>query len=759
MAINIDSVEFNNGVATTPFYQANTGDRISATMRVRGRIRNSSVNNTMSLDPTTNVVTSPAVSWLEEGFRVGDWCYLRQLTSGGSVLNDWWAQVVSVDDLECDFSTMVSFYNLSNSEILDIVVVTGNGSTTAVARDEVDILFNHVKNSTAGTPNSLIDGELTRIRFSGLSALTIGGTINGVILGNKSGSMFLSGLVERLTPIDNDFYYEFTLNFINTGMFDDGTWFFTGECLKAYFQTEWGRVANEPFARKVETYNLAADTGYYNEPFNTGVVDSTLVQGVTNDVEYCVTTSHRVIVDGSLTGVQIGACYLPTDDTYFKNQYESQIELSMVLPSTDVIVGSYNSGINPDGASFEIIVNSVQVAGSQTEIEFDFVPNAAFDTFMDNRDPQDRNFLIWVKCGSINHLVFTGQLECTPQPAGPLVMSSSAAYLDHSQNVLSSSSFNDERFNTEDDFAYYGTFLLNKNETYENFNVYLEAVNNVTGEDFSLRAIQFNFAGVQVSGDGRYLLNEVISVNANLPTTSVKVDALFQLEPSLDTPTEYGVSIYAPFILNWRYWLPLTNASTDFYPNQNQNWQQYSAAADWSTQLRLELVQDGLGFNHTETIEILDYDSEPLIAQTIELEIDATSQSVNIIPIGTLMRVITTHKLLNGNNWDQNDIWGMITIEPTEDQPRYIASSVVPYDYNTNNPLYPLSGTLVDITFPSPNLARMECYFNPDLINLSNGVKFTTKIKGCDDTGIQAKTTTDGIIKTTTTNDDKTLAL
>ena len=55
----------------------------------------------------------------------------------------------------------------------------------------------------------------------------------------------------------------------------------------------------------------------------------------------------------------------------------------------------------------------------------------------------------------------------------------------------------------------------------------------------------------------------------------------------------------------------------------------------------------------------------------------------------------------------------------------------------------------------------MECFFDPDIINLSNGVKFTTKIKGCPTTlDTNGKRTTDGTLKTTTglNSEIKTLA-
>jgi len=55
----------------------------------------------------------------------------------------------------------------------------------------------------------------------------------------------------------------------------------------------------------------------------------------------------------------------------------------------------------------------------------------------------------------------------------------------------------------------------------------------------------------------------------------------------------------------------------------------------------------------------------------------------------------------------------------------------VPYDGNTINPLTPETGLLMSITYPQPNVAVMECLFDTTKIVLSNGVKITTKIKGC----------------------------
>lgn len=763
MGVIIDSAIFTYGAAPTTYYRADAGDLVTATLRIRSQMRVTSINNTITLDPSTNQLTSPGVSWINEGFRPGDWVlyYIRNNPSGTVVFGPAWTQVQSVTNQVMDVTSMAAWYDFTD-QYIEFYVVEANGSTQQAQRSELDVLLNHCITSQPGTANSLIDGEVTRVRFSDIETFPTPTNIAGQILGNQSGQFLISATLSKVVSTDPTFFmFDLELVFINSGLYDlDGSWHFSAECLKAFVSTQWARVSGEPYARTISNYDLAGDSGYFNEPFNTGANDSVLVQGTT-DVDYCNPTIHSVIVDGPLTDVMIGAAYVPViDTTYFKNQLEPQQELTMIVPSTPIAVGAFPSFLNPLGAGYVIDITNISVSGSQTQIDFTFTPNTAFGTFMDSRDADDRLFYIWVKCGNINHLVYTGQLECAPVPAGPLVMEKSVAFLDHAKNVTTyPTDFIERECNTEDDIAYYGEFLLTKGETYDKLNVYVEAKNGLTGEDFTLRVIQFNFSGVLVSGDGRYLLNEALSVNAALPTTSFKRDALLQLVPSLDTPTEYGVSIYAPYIMDWRYWIPYPSASTDFWPTQNKNWMQYENGI-WSVQLKLELVQDNLGYVHEEDIRLFDYDSNPYLTNQIELYEDASNLNVGIVLEGQLHRVVATHTLISPLVWDTGNIWGMITIEPFEQNPRWICSTAVPFDNNTANPLYPLSGSLMNITFPAPNVARMECYFNPDLINLENGVKFTSKIKGCTTDEVIMKTTSpDDIQKTTTFGADKTLAI
>jgi hypothetical protein len=104
---------------------------------------------------------------------------------------------------------------------------------------------------------------------------------------------------------------------------------------------------------------------------------------------------------------------------------------------------------------------------------------------------------------------------------------------------------------------------------------------------------------------------------------------------------------------------------------------------------------------------------------------------VQVIVDGELHRIIATHTNLDASAWDVSNIWGMITIEPTESSPRWICSTIIDIDGNSLNPLSPITGLTATLTFLTPNVAKIECFFDPGKINLTNGVKFTTKIKGC----------------------------
>ena len=760
--INTDYTDFNSNV--TSFYKSNAGDKVSVEMNIRSIIRNTTVNNPMTLDPSLNVLTSPTIGWVDEGFRVGDYVRCIKYNSGGGAVNAFTTIIVYVDNVNCDFGSFPTWIDTTVGEFMVFYALDAYGSPTvppitfqdARRRDDLDILVNHSLNNIVGSQFSLIDGEVSRFTFSNVEAMTVGQTIVGNAVGNQSGQ-FLESVSLYRGADNSDFWntHKIQIEVINSGVYDS-SWFDFGNCLKLYVKGEWASLSGEPFDRSVFALDENGNTGWFNEANNTSIADSSLVQGI-DELDYCVPSEHTIVVEGTDLDIGIGACYISTDDSYYKNLSSSQIPITMIVETTNIATTTLNSPLNSSGAGYTIEILNTAVVGSQTTIDIRFTPNADFNTFMSNREDADRLFYVWVKCRNINLLAYADQLTCEPPVGGALPMINDYGFLDHSQNITEISG-NQVGFkaDTEDDIAYFGNFRLEYNGIYESFQVRVEAYNLVTEQDFTLQETNFSFAGVQTSGLGQLLLNETQSIVTILPTTSVKQDALLKLDPSVDnSPSEYGVSIYYPFVLNWRYWLSQANANVDFYPNQTQNWEQYDNLADWVLRIKLSLIDDGLAYTHSNEFIDNPYNNDDYINSSIELIRDLDSSVVSVVPSGELMRIKSTHVKLTGA-WDTIKVWGMLTIEPKEASQRWICSTVVPFDNNTSNPLTPLAGLVIQVSYPSVDTAVMECFFDSSKIDLTNGVKITAKIKeGCFDLQDTTKITTDDEIKITTLDIDK----
>jgi hypothetical protein len=740
---------FSNSLS---YYKTNVGDPISLDLTLHASIRMSSSGNSFFLDGSINYITSGSQSWINEGFRIGDSITLTIYDSGGTQITTWNATILYVDDTVINPNTILAWFNTSLGEFITITV-------TGRARATLEILLNHCLNTSSGLPASLIDGESTRARFENTDGMAVGDIISGIILVNQSGQFLKECTIERLANYATGiFAYTLNIQYINSGVYDASS-FATSNCLKTYLKMEWASLDGEPFAKTVSVLNESGDTGYFDQPYNTGVVDAVLIQGV-NEIDYAVATTFDVIIDSASTDFAIGSLYQSTDTAYFKNRPYSQSELSMIIESTIPTIGvGYLSYINENLAQYQLELNSITTVGTVNTLNITFTPSIFFTAFMDSLEAGDRLMKLWVKFGNLNLLVFDSQLTKSP-PVGGALIPEQNIFIDHSDNTNDSiDTALGYEANSEDDLAFCGKFLLEKGAIYESINYKIEAFNTSTLESFDLNNCFFNISTVPQVG-GIYILNQTQTVQNTLPTTSEKRVASLVLEPSIDTPTEYGIKVYFPFLLRWEYWLQQLNADADFYPNnQTKNWFEYNNLGDWQLRLNIELIKDGLAYIFTDVVTDKGYDSSADIDQTIELYIDSSNTNVGIVTEGQLMRVIGTHTLVNGFVWDDATVWGQITVEPTESNPRFISSTVIDYDNNPSNPLIPLVGEVgCKLTFPTTTQAKLECYFNPDLINLTNGVKFTTKIKGCQIESPVFKVMTTDLQKLTTPDENKIIS-
>lgn len=778
MPIRIVSKEFTDLYGNTlDFWESNSGDIHQVEYLVMEQILViSSSENYLSFNALENTITWSNGSWLVEGFRVGDSILYRNYDNTGTpILAPLGASIVSITGSN---NQILQLDNLDPTYIPDLVA--GEyfaiwNALTGARNEELVVQFNQVQTGSTGNEYSPIDGEATRVLFDiknapGYPFFPSGTIIPGSQFGKRSGQYDLRMELETTNLIPTN--YGGTINvgeisilrmtFINSGMLVPQL-FDQNKCLKIFTILEFARLLGEPFYRNQLIDSELANTGYFDEAYNVGVVDAEIIQGV-SQLAFDFQSTGQIIVRSTttpLTQVALGMSYIPIDEEYYRNKQESQSTLGMTIYTQPDF--AFTSGItspeNPELAKYVFQITGTTFVGNDCTIDYIFTPNLEFKEFMLGRDQGDRLFQVWVKVNNVNLLVFNDQLVSNPPIAGALTMDNTE-FVDHSYNT--ENTFITQlgyTANTEDDLGYIGKFSIDNGTEIESFTARIEAYNSVTQEEFVLLQSFFSFSDIPLQS-GIYPVDLENPIISTLPTTSVKRISTLTREPSIDTLTTYGLKIYFPFLLRWEYWLTQFNASDDFYPNQNKNWYQYDTTGSWIVRLHLELVKDSQAFVFDDDLEILDYDNNDNIDSQIDLIRDSTSQIIDIAVQNELHRVKGTHVLNDGTTWDQATTWGMITIEPKESGPRWICSSIIPFDNNSANPLTPLSGLLCSLTFPSPDTAILECYFDSSKINSLNGIKFTSKIKQrCTPFGDEVKLTTDNDEKITTNNIDKFKAI
>lgn len=724
MPITISSIDFKDMFSVNrTFYQANAGDKQTFTCTITENIAIAeSPSVLLNYFAGLNQVTLSGANFLTEGFEPGDEIEIIIYNSNGNVHHTNTVDIVSVTATSMVVNALLTWK--SGTQYVYIIAKQKGGSK----RNGLELNLNFVPQSGAINANSLIDGSVNRILFN-LTGTTNGQTVTGNQVNIRSGQYAVSATITDQTTYPNKTRtYDLEVEFIQNGAMLP-SFFDFGGCLKPYFGLVWQRTYGNPNNNLTHVICDNANTGWFDEPYNTGVANASLVSGITT-LEFNTVQTGTISIDSASTSFGFGAGYIPVDANYYKNQTVDQSELSMFVETqTSTAPITLTSPLNPSGAGYTLEFSNPVTVGTVTTWDWEFTPNAAFITFMDGQSIGDRLFYIWSKYGTMNLLLFADQLSEQPPAPGVLDMIIHR-FTDHSQNFDDD---NTTKFgfegNIEDDIAFIGKFLVPINATMKYTKAEIWAVNSVTNEEFLLNSSYFDFTSVPKVG-GYYPINQSQTVITTLPTTSEKLTAQLERDPSVDTITDYGIRVYLPFFYSWEYWINQPNAAPIFYPNrQTRNWYPYGTETNWDLQLRITADINSLDHIYSENIVIKNYDSDPNINQTMTLQVVSTAQNVNVIVEGELHYVVATH--LTTGVWDQSTVWGMITVEPTEGAPRWICSTVVPFDNNQANPLTPITGAFATLTFSAPNLAVITCYFDPSKINLTNGVKFTSKIKGC----------------------------
>jgi len=743
MPIRVTNKSFTSLGNTTTFLKANVGDPVQSTLTIEESISvNSADNNTLQNSVLQNIITWVGGDFEEEGFRAGQSITITTYTiSTGVYLSTTTTSIEWVIGSQMKVvATSSTWYSFPNEAV---------SIFASASREGLKVDVNNVSNTTPGNQYSLLDGESSTYSFD----LTGTFPSQGVAVGFQSGMFSVSTSIDLVSTSVSTRTYSLSVSWIQSGLYNSNLYDFDN-CLKLFVRMSWETLIGEPYDNTIQVFNDDANTGWFNQAYNTELINSSIIQPISK-IDYCENTKATFVVNSAIAPSYFGGAYVSNNTNYYKNKSDSASKFSIMLGSVAMNIGqSYASQSNENGSQWLLETLSIVTVGTQHTVEIEIKPNGSFDTFMQSKPDGNRSFYFWCKVGNVNLLVFNGQLTCSPVGILPLTMIKSQ-YFDHSQQLTNTDVLETGvTANVEDDLAFCGKFRLPLKIINDYLNAKIEAYNLTTQESFTLQQTSFNLSGIPLV-NFQQVIDLQSPVFPSLPTTSVKRVATLSNDSSINFGTNYGVKLYFPFIYRWEYWIAQLNANADFFPNnQTRDWVDYGTTGDWRLRLVVDNARGVNLYQYTDLINILDYDSDANILQQIELYIDSSSTNVQVVTEGELMRVVATHTLVDGSAWTQDSVWGMITIEPTESSPRWLSSTAIDYDNNLSNPLYPLTGLRCDLTFPTTDVARLECFFNPDKINLSNGVKFTSKIKGCTD-GEIIKLTTSGMQKLTDTNDQK----
>lgn len=692
---------------TNTFYRANAGDKITFKTDLYSSIDFvEDDQNPIRYDFIQNEIQlQGSKSFLDLGFRVGDSItYVLYLRSTMAIHTSTTSAITYISDQVIKTTAGIGGFFDESLYLTTIFVARYHA--------DLEINFNHILNSANPSFNSLIDGEETRLKFSGINTLALTTPLNASIVGNQSGEYIESSTIEFVGGESGSpgakRKYEVSITFIVP--FRNELSYELGECLKLAVRYKLYSKTDEIAHVYQSDYTDNANTGYFGEAFNVGVINSTLTVPIT-ELDYATATTDSIVINTSATNLYIGAGYVSQDEAYYKNKVSNQVALSLMLSAyVPLSVGTYTS----NGSLYTLTINSITTVGTAKTINFTFTPLAGFEDLISSFDSSDRLFQIWVNAGTVNHLIFNNQLTKTFATSVPLT-TDLTTLIRHDLNTTTATLQTIDKVNTEDDLALYSVFDLPTSTIYDGLRVSLIAKDSVTLDEFELESLFFDFGGYTINGSGQYLINTSVAVTNNLPSTSAKKLASISLDLATDK-----LSLYYPFLCKWEYWQSLLTADTSFYPNQNNNWLNY-ITGNWKVYAKISLENDISYYNEIE-VPIIDYDTDTIISSTIELYREDGTLTTSLFS-GEIMTVKAVHTFTGYYN---GDAWGMITVEPFENSPRYILSTVVEHDNNVGNPLKPITGNYATVTSTGVSQITISCLLDVD--KLDSKSKITSKI-------------------------------
>lgn len=719
------------------------------------------VKNPIYLDASTNTLTLTSGNWKsligafgESSVGAGDGATIDlKLSSSPAVVS---TTVISVFGADMVVASVGGFSTGDKT--------TGYIQVTSIPKD-FEVSYNLVPNNVGAGTGSLIDGEAIRFRGEDIDLLTTGGTSTKVLtqLGNKSGGSIFDNALLTITANAPNPEYTLDLQYKIWTCLDSSP-FVSSNAVGDYAELSMLMISGDPSTAVTSASFQTGNTGYENENFNGGTPEYTLgsigwQDGSSNNMtafDFTQQSEFTIVINGDFKPADkftFKMFTIPNDASLYQNKplpLDNNIMLvqnaTPISPSTPTNV---SGNANENGAKVNILnLESTIVPGVSMTITGVVDPNIAFTNLFNSRQANDRKYKILVstedsgildysKSNRVNILTEFKDAKKNLTPLGKLTTVTTLDMLDHADDVYVGL----PELYLEDDVLVVVEYTLPKDNTSTPVNPWIAikgriVIENVsTFERYTLEELLYNVSSLPVLSDGSLPLNYTENRGFKLPDTSNKVEFVIEREPLLDSPDVFGVRMKYPFIVRYEDWQLLQNVPTDFYSTPNSNWYNFASDPNWiikfehAAQIDNGIVQgeyiDDIKFN-VNTYD--DWGESPGSSISFERE-DGTPI---VKPSSTNISVVKAVHELTSDTWTGNE-YVQIHVRPKKNAPQWTGSTVLDWS-DPSNPIYPLIGetkTTLDIV---GGTITSEVRFDPSKVDFSQGLTFTTRVKG-DSTG------------------------
>jgi hypothetical protein len=236
-----------------------------------------------------------------------------------------------------------------------------------------------------------------------------------------------------------------------------------------------------------------------------------------------------------------------------------------------------------------------------------------------------------------------------------------------------------------------------------------------TGERFIYKSEEYVYDISQLSAErpSKILLIDYEQTKGRkLPAASEFNDVTFELNPFLDTGTDFGVQLNYSFQVGYQDWIEVPEISNYFEGEKNNNWYNISNDPDWGLSFEFVLEHEDGTYTNSKDFTVTNYGA--WTGAVVKTYVDEDSQVVTR-PLANQTNTITA--VATGLNPFTGNEYASISVRDKDGVTLgQIATDIDPLI--SGNPLQPIAGdTRLKITVLS-NVATLVCLIDTKLIDV-----------------------------------------